>query len=294
MYVAIDGNNIIHKVWHGTPLLRNSPSPGLLAHVLVNQLCRTIRDIERQVLKWKVKPRYNLPVLTWDHSTAKELRRGKTYDAYKSDRPTIPDAFHECLYDVKQALGKVHPRYMLTYPGAEADDVMAIISVINNIEREPSIIVTRDKDLCQCLTAKDTWIYDPFALEFMDQTVFEEQFGFSVAWWTYYKAIVGDPADKWPGVYKLGPVKVTKLIEQAIDKGLKPSQVFEVIDKQHHKTIRQGLELVTLPYRYLDFEGLTDFIAGTLDINQQPEWGTFVDEYALEDHEARESLDWLL
>jgi len=93
--------------------------------------------------------------------------------------------------------------------GKEADDV--IISLINELSMGDSssehfIIVSTDKDFYQAFSLYDNVsVYNPVKREIIEASDVEKRFNIPIKYFLEYRAMVGDPSDRLPGVRGIGP-----------------------------------------------------------------------------------------
>jgi DNA polymerase-1 len=93
----------------------------------------------------------------------------------------------------------------------EADDLLHQASLIS-LHTE-NIIVTGDKDLLQSLSPT-TKVLSPTKNVLYDVAKFEEEYGIKLSKFVWWKALQGDGSDNIPGIYKVGEVTATKLLNE--------------------------------------------------------------------------------
>ena len=134
------------------------------------------------------------------------LRKARVVEGYKAHRKPEMDPryrlYRKNLSYILQSVGLKVCRS----PGYEADDVLASLAKT----LPTSVILSNDHDLFQALEFPGVEVYT--ARGFMTRQIFERGYGFEVERFRYYKALVGDKSDGYPGVYGWGPVKAKKHI----------------------------------------------------------------------------------
>jgi len=188
-----------------------------------------------------------------------KLNRSKLCKSYKANRKPPENlefrAYRQGLAELLEKLGWP----LVSYPGAEADDVIASI-VKDQCHRcfcktpcvdchcadeytTDVVIFSGDRDLQQLLAWDRTRIYRAPGV-FIDKKQFEEEYGIPVTKFTIYKALVGDKSDNITGVNGFGPVKaVTSIIHNTV-----PEDVYEMGGQKAVEDFEQALELVKLDY----------------------------------------------
>jgi len=122
----------------------------------------------------------------WDGKGAKDSRR-KLYPDYSTGRePPAPQFFE--YRDLLQSLLLMTPAYQVSVPGYEADDVIA--TIVSNDERTEFHIDSNDGDFAQLLR---------FGVTSEIENPPDEP-----EWIRLYKACVGDPGDRIPGIKGFG------------------------------------------------------------------------------------------
>ncbi|MFO7976490.1 MAG: DNA polymerase I [Candidatus Hydrogenedentota bacterium] len=146
--------------------------------------------------------------------------RGKTfrnelYDAYKANRPEIPEDLAAQLPLIDQVV-EAFSLPLLRVPGVEADDVMGTLARTAGAAGVKTVLVTGDKDMLQ-IVDEHVLLYDPNKDADKAWTGIEqvrERFGVDPAHVTDAMALIGDASDNVPGVTKVGPVAARKLLSQ--------------------------------------------------------------------------------
>jgi len=143
--------------------------------------------------------------LTWDSRTGSNWRKQQLV-TYKANRDHSSDKLHSVLYDVMDEIKnllKNYPIYQIEIEHAEADDL--IYSLCSFLQEQKKIVST-DGDMMQ-LPQKfsDVKVWNPITKKYKDIPEYDV---------VLYKSICGDPSDGIEGLYKFGPKKTIKAIEE--------------------------------------------------------------------------------
>lgn len=135
--------------------------------------------------------------------------RHEISDAYKANRPPMPDDLISQIEPVKQFFNLIGmPEISLD--GYEADDVLATIAERYK-QQFDVVMVTSDKDYSQ-LVDDAVSIYDPAKDTSMDRSGVFAKFGVYPEQFVDYLALVGDSSDNIPGVRGIGPKGAENLL----------------------------------------------------------------------------------
>ena len=137
--------------------------------------------------------------------------RNEIYPAYKANRdpapPELKRQFALCR-EVVRALGIAEygsSRY-------EADDIIGTLAALGRREGRAVTIVSRDKDLTQLVTARDTY-WDAVADVRYGYDDIEERFGVVPERMADFLALMGDAVDNIPGVPGVGRKTAATLLK---------------------------------------------------------------------------------
>jgi len=166
--------------------------------------------------------------MTWDSRSGANWRK-QQLTSYKANRDHSADKLHDTLYDVMDAIKALlthYPVYQLEIEHAEADD---LIYNLCSILEGPKKIISSDGDMLQ-LPQKfaDVKIWHPMKKKLVESPEYDV---------ILYKSICGDPSDGIEGLYKFGPKKTIKAIDEGL-KGLTAEQLLTI--EQNKKIIDLG------------------------------------------------------
>lgn len=227
--LIIDGNAILHRVFHALPAFTardGTPTNAVFGFIKI-----------LLGLLHKINPDY----LAVCFDTPKPTFRDEMYKHYRAQRPKAADEFKVQVPLTQEFLSKAKVAYFLK-DGFEADDLIG--SLVSQIQKkQPSVlayIVTGDKDILQ-LVDKQTTVIMPgkgvAALDFVDARKVHEKLGVKPEQIVDYKALVGDASDNYKGIKGIGP----KIATELLNKYKNLEAIYQNLEHLE-KNIRQKLE----------------------------------------------------
>ena len=196
LFVLVDGSSYLYRAYHALPELTSSRGhPTGAMHGVLNMLRRLQADYPSSAFAVVFDPRG--PTL-----------RDKWYDAYKANRPPMPDDLArqvEPLHQMIKALG--FP--LLQVDGVEADDVIGTLAAQAVAGGMEVIISTGDKDFAQLVSA-DVRLVNTMDNTILDVARVKSKFGVDPEHIVDYLTLIGDSVDNIPGVAKVGPKTAVK------------------------------------------------------------------------------------
>ncbi|MFH0979440.1 MAG: 5'-3' exonuclease H3TH domain-containing protein, partial [Candidatus Roizmanbacteria bacterium] len=172
--------------------------------------------------------------------TPKPTFRNKLFKEYQSQRPKIENDFIVQIPLVKQALDAAGVE-RIEKDGFEADDIIGTITKIFETNNFRVIILTGDKDIFQLIT-ENVYVAAPqlglVNVKIFDKSEVEKKLEILPNQIIDYKALVGDPADNYPGAKGIGPKTASKLIHQfkTVDK------IYENLEKIESEKVKEILK----------------------------------------------------
>lgn len=198
--VLVDGSSYLFRAYHALPPLTNSKGvPTGAIYGVVNMLRKLIKE---------EKPDYLAVIF----DTKSKNFRHELYDAYKANRPEMPDELAvqiKPLHEIIQAMGIP----LLAFEGLEADDVIGTLSELGHQQNLAVLISTGDKDMAQ-LVKPGVLLVNTMSGTVMDEKGVEAKFGVRPDQIVDYLALMGDSVDNIPGVPKVGPKTAQKWLNQ--------------------------------------------------------------------------------
>ncbi|MGB1580324.1 MAG: 5'-3' exonuclease, partial [Nevskiales bacterium] len=137
--------------------------------------------------------------------------RNEIYPDYKANREPAPEDLKR-QFGICKALAQALGLYICSSDRYEADDLIASLATQAQARKQPVVIVSRDKDLAQLLTAEDR-LWDFAGDIWMDATAVAAKFGVPPTQMLDYQALVGDAVDNIPGVKGIGPKAAVALLD---------------------------------------------------------------------------------
>ena len=202
--VLVDGNALVHRAFHAIGPLTTSRGELVNATFGFTSMLLTALQMLKPAC---VAVAFDMAAPTFRH---------RQFDAYKAQRPGMPDELAAQFVRVRQVVEALGIPIYET-PGFEADDVLGTIAEQATAHGLGVTIVTGDLDALQLVNeqvtvlinrrgVQDTMLYDPAAVQ--------ERFGFPPARLPDYKALVGDSSDNIPKVPGIGEKTASSLIAQ--------------------------------------------------------------------------------
>ncbi len=201
----IDGTYELFRHYYG---LRRLPSKGLPFGAVAGVLGTVIQMLEEGAT--------HIGVAT-DHII--ESFRNGLWPGYKTGQGIEP-ALHAQFVPLEQALLAMG---IATWPMVELEADDALASAANIAARDPLVdkvcIWTPDKDLAQCVSGARVVQVDRRSGQIRDDAGVRAKFGVAPSHIADYLALVGDAADGYPGIPRIGAKTAARLITRygAID-----------------------------------------------------------------------------
>lgn len=200
--LLIDGNNILHRAYHGLPLLRSED--GRYTNAVYGFL-KMLRKIEGDIL-----PDY--VAICFDKG--KHTFRHQMYPGYKAQRKPVDPELAEQFPLIREVM-TLNGYLCLESDEYEADDLMGTLAKKAAAEGMEAVIFSGDKDLLQVLDQGITVISGKRQLtDFTENTVatFREKYGMDPIRLIDLKSLMGDASDNIPGVRGIGEKTALKYL----------------------------------------------------------------------------------
>ncbi|MEK6713933.1 MAG: DNA polymerase I [Nitrospirota bacterium] len=196
----IDGSSYIYRAYYAIRGLSNSKGfPTNAIYGFVNMLLKILNDKKPHLLAIAFDPRG-------------PTKRHEAYEAYKAQRPKMPDALSVQIPYIHKVVGAFNIP-ILMMEGYEADDVIGTVSGKGEEDGYEVIIVSGDKDMFQLITPH-VRIYDPMKDKFYGEAEALEKFGVSPSRVAEVMGLMGDSIDNIPGVSGIGEKTAKALISE--------------------------------------------------------------------------------
>ncbi len=235
----LDAYSLIYQVFHAIPLMSGPAGQPTQA------VFGIFRDI-LNLLKTK-KPDY----LAAAFDGPGRLTRSDLFEAYKAQRKPMPDDLIPQIPVVRQ-LFEAFRVPVLTFEGAEADDVIATLARRGAEQGFNVFICTADKDARQLLDDQ-TRIFNVRKQQVLDIEALKADWGITPEQVVDLLSLTGDSVDNVPGVPGIGVKTASQLLQQfgSLDEILaNVSKVSGAKRKEnltnHAETARRARELIRL------------------------------------------------
>jgi DNA polymerase-1 len=200
--LAIDGDSLAHRAYHGVPKsIRGVGGRPVNALVGFGNFLSTLWDAERP----------DAVLVAWDTLEVPTYRH-EALEAYQSGREFEPSILEQL---------NVLPGFVETFgflvakaPGYEADDFLAAVAATWD---GPVLVATSDRDAFQLVTDRVT-ILQPVKgvteVARIGPPQVRERYGVEPRQVPDFIALRGDPSDRIPGAPGIGPKKAAELLNQ--------------------------------------------------------------------------------
>jgi len=136
--------------------------------------------------------------------------RHKMYEAYKANRPPMPEELAVQIPDIK-AVTEALNIPIIQKLGYEADDLVGTYARLAQQEGYKVVMVTGDKDFIQLITDVCV-LWDPMKDTVLDRAAVKKDMGIEPRQFIDVLGLAGDTSDNIPGVKGVGPKTAIKLI----------------------------------------------------------------------------------
>lgn len=196
----VDGSAYIYRAFHAIAPLTNSK--GLATNAVLG-FVNMVHRLQKERNPERLGIAFDAKGPTFRH---------EMYDAYKANRPPMPEDLREQLPWIKRFV-PASGITLIEQQGVEADDIIATLSRRFAREGHKVVIVSGDKDLLQ-LVGNGVTMFDPMKDAELGVPEVEEKYGVKIDQLLDYFSLVGDSADNIPGVPGVGPKTAVKLINE--------------------------------------------------------------------------------
>jgi DNA polymerase-1 len=196
----IDGSSYVHRAYHAIRELANSK--GFPTNAVLGFTKMVLKLIEEK------KPVYVAIVFDAKGPTF----RHEMYEAYKANRPAMPEDMAIQLPPLKQIVRSLGIQ-MFEIQGYEADDIIGTWSRICEAEGFRVVMVTGDKDFRQLVTP-DASLWDTMKDQVTDYASIKTAYGFEPVKFIDVMGLSGDTSDNIPGVPGVGEKTAVRLIQE--------------------------------------------------------------------------------
>lgn len=235
----IDGTSYIYRAFYALPPLTNSQ--GLQTNAILG-----FTNMFLKVLRERV-PEYMAVVF----DAGGETERHREFEAYKAQRPPMPDALASQIPYVYRIVEALHVPALME-EGYEADDIIGTVAMRAVGEGFQVTIVSGDKDLFQ-LVGPGIQVFDPMRDRAYGVQEVKDRYGVPPEAMADLMSLTGDAVDNIPGVPGVGEKTASALIREfgtldnllgSLDR-VKQPKLREAL-KTHAEQIRMNRSLVAI------------------------------------------------
>lgn len=202
--LLIDGNNILHRAYHGLPLLKTED--GRYTNAVYGFLKMLEKILEQEV------PDY----IGVCFDKGKNTFRHREYPPYKAQRKPTDLELVEQFSLIREVL-LLNGYLCLESDEFEADDIMGTLATKAAAEGMEAVIFSGDRDLLQVLGNHITVVSGKKKLTDLVKVTeadFKESYGLEPIRLVDMKGLMGDSSDNIPGVKGVGEKTALKLLTQ--------------------------------------------------------------------------------
>lgn len=266
--LLLDGYNLAFRSYYAVPgLSRSDGFPTNALHGWVKTV-------------WRLMDLYPDATLTAFFDLDGDREREALLPEYKANRSEMPDDLRRQMPEIRRLTGFMGIN-LIEASGVEADDLIASAAQRLAGEGDEVLIVSADKDLAQCVTARVRQLLPPptanprLGWRTLDADAVKEKFGVRPDQIADYLALIGDNSDNIPGLAGVGPktasnwLKAYGTLDAVIENAgrLKPPRFQAKVNEEKENLIRNR-KLTTLkenhefalPDNRVDFAALKDFL----------------------------------
>lgn len=234
IFLLVDGHALIYRAYHAFPPL--SDLNGQLVNALygfLRVLLSTIKDLS---------PKY--VAVTFDHPSPP--KRKQAYALYKANRKEMPADLQPQIALIQDAVSKLGMP-VFQEAGEEADDLIGTITkTTSQLPDLYTLILTGDRDTFQLVDQNVNVYLSQIGLgkknggsstpTIIDEAAVLAKTGVTPAQIIDLKALSGDSSDNIPGVFGVGAVSATKLLQNygTLDK------IYDLVDKGGDENLLKG------------------------------------------------------
>lgn len=195
--LVIDGLNMVRRIYGANPAPDSPEKAKGSIKATRGSFARAIQTHAPTHCLWA----FDAGGHTWRHDL---------YARYKQDRKPMPEPLREEIELFKVELAE-RGWAVAAYPGFEAEDTMASISVLAKGAGMAVTDLSNDKDVLTLLE-HGVEVYDHFSYQYLDDDYCTKKFGVPARQVIEVLALFGDTVDGVPGVEGVGVKTAAKLI----------------------------------------------------------------------------------
>lgn len=203
VFLAVDGNSLMHRAFHALPLMDVDGVYTNAVHGFLSMLLKACQDISPRY----VAVAFDTPVPTFRHTA---------YADYKAGRAKMADELRSQFPIIKEILSAMQLG-VLSIDGYEADDVLGTLSAKCKENGLDCVLLTGDRDALQLIGGGTKVLFTRKGIS--ESTLFDaagvkEYFGVTPEQITDLKGLMGDQSDHIPGIPGVGEKTALKLLNE--------------------------------------------------------------------------------
>jgi 5'-3' exonuclease len=203
--LIVDAPSLLYRAFFALPK-SITDAEGKAVNALLGTTNLLLREVEEH------KPR--AVVLCFGPDAARY--RVELYEPYHADRPPVPDELGPQFADAPQFFGAFGWSSVIDEE-LEADDVMGSLAKVEEKAGGRALLMTGDRDLFQCVTAKVHVLYVRTGVrggELVDAAEVKRRYGIPPELVPDFIALRGDPSDGIPGAKGVGEKTAAELLRR--------------------------------------------------------------------------------
>lgn len=238
-YLVIDTPYLAWRAFHSLPNLTHDAVATTVVFGILRDICSLSDLFSPSSIVWCFDRGRSLRIREFPEYKCKR-QDGCLTKEQRDAKQALRKQIHLLRTDYLPALGY---RNVFSQTGYEADDIIA--SVCNSIatNKHAAIIISADKDLYQCLSARVS-MYNPRTRITTTQDSFQEEYGLDSTRWIDVKSMAGCATDNIPGIKGVGEATAAKFLAGRLKEH---SKAFQAIVKGN-STWQRNRSLIELPY----------------------------------------------
>jgi len=198
--VLVDGSSYLYRAYHALPKLTTSRGePTGAIHGVLNMINKLAKEQDSELF-----------VVVFD--APGKTFRDDMYDAYKANRPPMPDELRQQIGPLLEAIPAMGLP-LLRIEGVEADDVIGTLCEEASKAGMDVLVSTGDKDMAQLVNDRVTLV-NTMTETVLDRDGVKKKFDVYPEQIVDWLGLVGDSSDNIPGVPKVGAKTAAKWLNE--------------------------------------------------------------------------------
>ena len=257
-YLLIDGLNLFFRNFSAVNAVNsNGIHVGGLGGFFrsLGSLIRTIQPTQVYVIFDGMNSSHNRKNIIPEYKSGRNLTRVTKHELFDNLEEEDESKVNQIVRIIQYL--KTLPVKTISYPGMEADDVIAYLSsTLPTNPDDRAFIVSSDKDYLQLITEK-VIVYRPIEKEYYTTDTVKEKFNVTPHNFLLYKLLMGDNSDGVTGIKGLGPKGLFKRFPELATRDLSFDDLIDLAEtklKEHvvYARVLHNIPLLEDKYRVMD------------------------------------------